>query len=40
MNSDVFYIECSLPAGITISQYRRARPPRPSLWQRIRKAVV
>jgi len=31
---DVFYIECSLPTGLTIAEYRRLRPRRPSLWRR------
>jgi hypothetical protein len=33
--SDPFYIECSLPTGITIAEYRRSRPQRPSVWQRL-----
>ena len=32
----VLYIECSLPAGLTIQEYRRQRPKRASLWQRIK----
>jgi hypothetical protein len=35
MLNEVLYIECSLPAGITIAEYRRTRPRRPSLWQRL-----
>lgn len=33
---DLAYIECSLPAGLTIAEYRRLRPRRPSLWQRFK----
>jgi hypothetical protein len=29
---DSFYIECTLPAGLTIADYRRLRPRRSSLW--------
>jgi hypothetical protein len=32
---DVFYIESSLPTGVTIPEYRRSRPPRLSLWKRV-----
>jgi hypothetical protein len=28
------YIESSIPAGLTIAEYRRQRPQRPSLWKR------
>ena len=24
-----FYVECSLPPGVTVDQYRRSRPRRP-----------
>jgi hypothetical protein len=33
--NDVFYIETSLPTGITITDYRRLRPRRTSLWKRL-----
>ena len=33
---DPFYIESSLPNGVTIAEYRRSRPPRPTLWRRLR----
>ena len=33
--SDDFYIEASLPAGLTIAEYRLTRPPRPSAWRRV-----
>jgi hypothetical protein len=29
------YIETSLPAGMTIDEYRRSRPRRPSWWRRL-----
>jgi hypothetical protein len=32
---DAFYIECSLPGSVTIREYRRSRPRRPSLWKRV-----
>jgi hypothetical protein len=32
---DTFYIESTLPTGVTIAEYRRSRPRRPSLWQRL-----
>jgi len=33
---DAFYIETSLPTGVTIASYRRTRPRRPTLWKRLR----
>jgi hypothetical protein len=36
-HSDILYIECSVPLGLTLAEYRRSRPPRPSLWQRLRR---
>jgi hypothetical protein len=32
---ELFYIECSLPTGVTLAEYRRLRPGRPSLWKRL-----
>jgi hypothetical protein len=32
------YIETTLPAGITIADYRAARPPRVSRWRRVLRA--
>jgi hypothetical protein len=32
---NIIYIECSLPTGLTIDEYRRLRPRRPSLWSRL-----
>jgi hypothetical protein len=32
-----FYIETSIPAGVTIDEYRRSRPRRPSRWQWLKK---
>jgi hypothetical protein len=34
-SSSFDYIETSVPAGVTIAQYRAARPPRPSRWHRV-----
>ena len=36
-NSQVLYIETSIPAGLTISDYRRSRSPRPSRWERLKQ---
>jgi hypothetical protein len=36
-NNQVLYIETSIPAGLTISEYRRSRPPRPSRWERLKQ---
>jgi hypothetical protein len=33
---DLFYIESDLPAGVTITEYRRARPRRRSHWKRFK----
>jgi hypothetical protein len=33
---DSFYIECTLPQGLTIAEYRRSRPAKPSVWQRLK----
>ena len=30
------YIESTIPAGQTISDYRRGRPHRPSRWERLK----
>ena len=32
---NILYIESSLPTGLTIPEYRRLRPQRPSLWKRL-----
>src|SRR3954447_9474046 len=34
--TEISYIESTLPTGVTIAEYRRSRPPRPTLWQRLR----
>jgi hypothetical protein len=34
---ELVYIECSLPTGVTIAEYRRSRPRRPSLWKRLKR---
>jgi hypothetical protein len=36
LDCDPFYIESTLPNGVTIAEYRRSRPPRPTLWRRLR----
>jgi hypothetical protein len=30
------YVETSIPAGVTISEYRLGRPRRPSRWERLK----
>jgi hypothetical protein len=30
-------VESSLPAGITIGEYRRSRPRRPTRWERLKQ---
>ena len=36
-NSQVLYIETSIRPGLTIDQYRRSRPQRPTRWERLRQ---
>ena len=36
-SDDVFYLESSLPAGMTISEYRRSRPRRPTGGERLKE---
>ncbi len=33
--TDILYIECTVPAGLTLAEYRRSRPARPTFWQRL-----
>jgi hypothetical protein len=35
MAPEILYIESSIPTGMTISDYRRCRPHRRSLWARV-----
>ena len=37
---DFGYIETSIPAGVTISEYRRARSRRPTRWQRLKRLAA
>jgi hypothetical protein len=30
----------TIPAGMTVSEYRRSRPPRPSIWPRIKRLAT
>jgi hypothetical protein len=32
-----FYVESSLPPGLTLTAYRRNRPRRPSRWERLKR---
>jgi hypothetical protein len=36
-NSQVLYVESSIRPGLTIGEYRRSRPRRPSRWERLRQ---
>jgi hypothetical protein len=36
---DFQYLETSIPAGVTISDYRRARPRRPTRWERLKRVA-
>ena len=36
-NSQVLYIETSIRPGLTIGEYRRSRPRRPSRWERLKQ---
>jgi hypothetical protein len=33
----VFYVESSLPPGLTLNEYRRGRRPRTSRWGRLKR---
>jgi hypothetical protein len=35
--SQVLYMETSIRPGLTIDQYRRSRPRRPSRWERLKQ---
>jgi hypothetical protein len=37
LQSPVAYIETSIRPGVTIDQYRRSRPRRPSRWERLKQ---
>ena len=37
LQSQVSYIETSIQPGLTIDQYRRSRPRRPSRWERLKQ---
>ena len=36
-NSQVLYIEASIRPGLTIDEYRRSRPRRPTRWERLKQ---
>jgi hypothetical protein len=36
LQSQVSYLETSIRPGLTIDQYRRSRPRRPSRWERLK----
>jgi hypothetical protein len=36
-NNQVLYIETSILPGLTINEYRRTRPGRPSRWERLKQ---
>jgi hypothetical protein len=33
----VFYVESSIPPGLTLDEYRRGRSRRPARWRRLRR---
>jgi hypothetical protein len=37
LQSQVSYVESSIRPGVTIDQYRRSRPGRPSRWERLKQ---
>ena len=37
LDSRVFYVETSVPAGLTLDEYRRARPRRLTRWGRLKR---
>lgn len=36
LQSHVHYLESSIRPGLTIDQYRRSRPRKPSRWERLK----
>ena len=36
-DSRVFYVETSVPAGLTLNEYRRGRPRRSTRWGRLKR---
>ena len=37
LNIPFDYVETTIPAGQTVGDYRRTRPPRPSRWERLKR---
>jgi hypothetical protein len=37
LDSRVFYVETSVPAGLTLNEYRRGRPRRAPRWGRLKR---
>ena len=37
LQSQVSYLETSIRPGLTIAEYRRSRPRRPSRWERFKR---
>ena len=37
LQSQVLYVETSIRPGLTIDEYRRSRPRRPSRWERLKQ---
>jgi len=35
-STDFRYVQCDIPAGVTVAQYRRSRPRRQSRWERLK----
>jgi hypothetical protein len=40
LDTPLVYIETTIPAGITIADYRRSRPARPSLRRRLMSRLL
>ena len=40
LQSQVLYVESSIRPGLTIDQYRRSRPRRPSRWERLKSLAA
>jgi hypothetical protein len=36
-NGQVLYLESDIPPGLTIDEYRRSRPRRPSRWEQLKR---
>ena len=37
LDDRAFYVESSIPPGLTLADYRRGRPRRPTRWNRLKR---